>query len=271
MADPQIPATRDSSLPFVHRDMLDFESGATFGLRIQSRSSISDRVTIRGATRAGTFVLQHTTDLNGGLQEETFNLPDLPIWVSVVDNATAYLRGELYVNVDLIVNGDPVHSLLAGYTYSGLSLSWPPINSTPPEPTQGALVTVTSANPAAGVELSHTVPAGQYWKVRAIRFTLVAAAAAASRFVHLQFKDASGNIIYDCVSNTAQIISETKTYACFPNNAGGNPTDGGIIYLPIPSEIILTDDFTINTLTTALNAGDNFGTMVIHIERYFMR
>ena len=262
-----MPPVEITSLPFVTRKMLDFERNVTFQLRIRTHSLLTSGVTIQGATKSGQFTFKVTLDGLGTQQTTSFNIHDIPLWIIVSAGAATVNRGEIYAVVDILINQDAVYRLSAGYIYSKFHLAWPNANLVEPHPQVGDFKTVSGANPAAGAEVLITVPANELWRIRSVRFTLVAAAAAASRIVHLIFTNNTG-VLAECISATAQIISETKTYTAFPTNAGGSVSDDNDLIIPIPSDIWLSPGGTITTLTTALNGSDDYGVPVATIEKY---
>ncbi len=263
-----MPEDQFSSLPFLTRKMLAFEGAASFQLNVKTRSIAAAYITVRGATKEGPFSFKHITGATGAIVEANYNIPDLPIWVSVIDSDLDYLRNDCYVIVGIRINGDTLYNLISGYIYISKSLSWPAINAGETDYKTGQPESYNGTDPAAGVEISEAVTANQIWKIRSIRFSLITAAVAATRVVHLVFV-ANAGPIFDCISPTSQIISETKTYSCYPTNAGAALADDNDIIIPIPSDIVLGPNQTIITQTTALNAGDNFSAPTIQYEKNF--
>lgn len=247
--------------------MLAFEGAATFGLRVRIQAGSTTPITIRGATKEGPFVLAApaaTTDF--AVTTLDFGLPDIPIWISLTDEVGDHGMGECFVRISLMINGDPIHHLVSGYVDRVNSISWPASFSQRNSP-YGSITFVAGADPAAGDEISHTVPDQQIWRLLWMRFTLVAAAAAASRRVHIVINDGSDDHL-DFFSDVDQIISETKNYSVAPFSDLPDRTDDDDILIPMPPNLILPAGFVISTQTTALNAGDNFGAPIFMIERF---
>lgn len=254
-------------LPFLIRKMLSFEFAAAFSLIIDTQSFGTDPITIRGATRQGPFILQVIPNGTGTVKTDKFRLTDVPIWLSIVDDGFNYSASSLYIRADLDINGDRLHTLILGYCYSNRPLTWPLTLSEESSGNSGLLSNKVSADPAAGAELSYAVPENLQIRVRSVTFQLVAAAAAASRVVNLVFTR-QGTVMYRAISNTSQIISETKNYFCFPTSPGNKYADGSSIIIGIPDEIWLNPGDTITTETSAINAGDNYGVMTIGCDQY---
>lgn len=255
------------SLPFITRKMLSFENASTFSILVESRAGNAGGITIRGATREGMFTLQHVTTNDYSLSSEIFSLPDIPIWISALDTNGSQVSGDCYVAISLRINQDRVYQLAAGYVYKIEGVNWPATNIKESSVTKGQLLRVVSSDPAAGSELTLAVPSNTMWRVKAVQFTLVTGAVAASRIIHLQFS-IGGSVMYDCISNTAQLISTQREYYCYPNLVGGSAAENTSIIIPIPEGILMKDGDEIATVTTAFNALDNFNTMRVLVEQY---
>jgi hypothetical protein len=260
----------NQNLPFITRKNLSFELTTGFAIRISTRSRRVVTLSIKGGTKEGIFSFEHTTTGTLTYTSSTFQIPDIPLWISVYDLAYGIQLKETYVTVDLIMNGTLVQRLASGHVYINTVLSWPNTNIIPSVPDEiGNVRAIASADPAAGVECSITVPTLVIWRVLAVRVQLVAAAAAASRRVHLVFTRATTGII-DCFSSVDQIISETKVYSAYPSQGNLSLTNDNDIIIPIPNNIILREADTITTETFNINAGDNFGVMTALVEEFSM-
>lgn len=256
------------SLPFLTRNMLAFDHGLAFGLRLQTQTNQAVNLTVRGMTREGVFTFSFATNGNGELQSANFRIPDLPIMVSVTNPDGEFEQGDCFVSLSLTSSDDVLHELCSGFVYSQKSISYPAASNVDARPNGGRLRVASSSNPAAGAELSITVPGGRFWLVRAVRFQLVAAAAAASRRVHLVFSSSS-TPLFEAFSSVDQIISETRNYSAAHFGAGLDELDDNDILIHIPDFVFVPEDGTITTETTALNAGDNFGVMSVTVEEFY--
>ena len=259
----------ENLFPFITRKMLTFEHATTFSLRIISQASAVDTLRIRGITREGPFTFNHPTVGNSSVQSQDFRIPDIPIMVSVTDPSRTVDQGENFITLILLVNGDPLFELTSGQVYAERGISYPANNGKDTRPGGGFVVSVDSADPAAGAELQLEVPTGQIWHPISINFTLVAGAAAASRRVHLVFNLLNSGQI-NCFSDIDQLISESRVYSCAAFPTLPDRLDDNDILLPIPGNLFLLGGTTIDTVTTALNALDNFGVMTVLTERWFV-
>ena len=117
---------------------------------------------------------------------------------------------------------------------------------------------ISVANPAAGAEISVTVPTGQYWRIVAIHFKLVAAVAAANRLVRLVFDDGA-TALFKVPNDVVHVASQTTEYSfgvASTFEAAQGATVSARIY-PIP-EIILPGGCRILTATAAIQAADQY-------------
>lgn len=259
------PETND--FPFLTRKMLDFEFAATFALKLDLQSLAEGDFIISGATKAGVFKYVFSSVGNGSAETATFNLDDVPIFVSVTSPAGAVNKGIAYAILSLIINGDLVHQLAGGNVYALNAISWPNTGIKEPGPDIGNIEDISVDDPATGAEIFKEVPSRTIWKVKGVRFNFTTAAAAANRVVHLLFTR-GGVVFAECICPTTQIISQNRNYTAYPTNAGASMADDNDIIIPIPNDIILGVEDEIKTLTTAINAGDAFTGVKIIVESF---
>ena len=256
------------SYPFVTRDMLSFKHGLVLGLRIRSQAANSTTITIRGATREGIFTFKHTNTGVGTIQTENFRIPDIPIWISLVDDAETLPQGDFYATLSLTANGDILYELLSGLVYANKSISYPKVNSYDGRPLGGSLNTRTSANPVAGAECTIEVPAGRVWKVLAMEVSLVTDATAANRRPHFVFNLATGGFI-DMFSDQDHAASLTRRYHVANFGAMPDTLDDNDILVPLAQGMILPPLTTIDTETTNLQVTDNYGQLSVLVEEFW--
>lgn len=256
------------SLPFITRDMLSFEHATTFSLICRIQSDSTGPLTIRGATKEGPFTLSlvGSPSSNFAITTRIFNLPDLPIWISINDEDGNFDHGGAYVVMNLGINEDVSRVLLSGYVSRQNPISWPSSNIEPQNPFK-RIRTTSGSNPAAGAETSITVPANEMWKLRGWSATLVTDGTAANRIVHLK-ATWGGVILFETISATTQTASLSRVYSAAIQSPGGAAADDNDIILALPHDIILPQTATITTVTTAIVAGDNWGAPVAYIERF---
>lgn len=133
---------------------------------------------------------------------------------------------------------------------------------------KGSISYLTGTDPAAGAEISETVPAGVRWKLKGVRFTMVTSATVANRFVNFIVDNGTTNI-FDVFYPTAHTASLTAVYYAFPlgvTQTGLLGPASNRIYYNIPADMELLPGYRIRTTTTGLDAGDNFGAPTLYVE-----
>jgi len=119
----------------------------------------------------------------------------------------------------------------------------------------------TGSDPAAGVEIAETIPAGAAWRIQSILTTLVTSATVASRVTQLTVTR-SGVVIFRSLINGSMSASTTTAIIFSP--FGASFSSGGVIVagLLIP-DLILNAGDVIATITASLQVGDNYAAPVI--------
>lgn len=257
------------SVPFLTRKMLAFEFAAKFELVVQHQTIYTDPFFVVGATREGTFKFRIDPAGTRVVQTNTFQLTDIPFYVSIVDINSAYGIGDIFANVALRINGDTMQALCSGYFGSTRAVSWPTPAGESSQPFSGKLYTDSFVPPAAGAEISVAVPSHLLWKIKSINFNLVTDVTAVIRTVGLLIDDTVQVGVFAISPNT-QALSLTYHYYAHPT-APATPTIlGTTLVIPIPPDLIITGSSTIKTQTTNLQAGDQYGTFYITYERYYI-
>lgn len=244
--------------------MLAFEHQATLSLVIQSYASASGNIEIRGFTKEGPFTLQHVPTNDSLLKTESFGLADIPIMVTMSAPLATIPQGGIYASLSLAINGNIIQELCAGFIYPKRSVSWPSQSGGDQRLGGGAMNLISGGNPAPGAEVSITVAAGEMWKIRAGRFTLVTDANVANRRVHVTF----GGIV-DCFASIDQVAGATRNYSIAQYGAIPDEEDDNDILISMPSDIWLPAGNTITTTITNRQAGDDFSGINFMLERFF--
>ncbi len=258
--------------PFLHRDLLKFGREMTIELVIQNKAgtNTSTYVKVAVVTREGLQIFPITLDNSIEITTQTFKLNDIPILVSAYDSGPAIEQGNCYISAFLRLNGQAFYTLFSGLVYRGKGISWPTNVIEDTTPTHGMITEMNIADPAAGAELTYTVPDNRIFVLQGVRFSLVTAVAAANRRVHLNIQF-PGGWDFDFFSSYDQTASLTRYYTCTHVGTLLDDQDDNDVIIPIPPNLFLTQGAVISTVTTNLQAADNFGAGGIETLAYLGR
>jgi len=243
-----------------------YEDRAHKELRIESWSNAARTLLIRGSTPGGPFAEQHTTNADRSLAENTFELHGLPTYMQISPLTVPVRRGECYIRATLMMDGEPVLRLSAGYLTDSKTISWPPGVFEGFTEGPGLIRTVTGTNPAAGAEFAETVPTNTRWKLRSLLVQLVADVNVATRRVNLYLDDGATDFII-IPAGVTQIASETWTYAWWGTVKASSEV-GGMIEVNLLSGLELAQGSRLRSATSNLQAGDNFTAPILSIEEW---
>jgi hypothetical protein len=115
---------------------------------------------------------------------------------------------------------------------------------------------VQVANPAAGVDISVTVPATSQWEVISLQATLTTGAAIGNRVPHIVISDALGHAVYNVPAVNNQAAASVKTYSAGAAIAPSDFDNSAVLVLPYG--LVLLQGWVLSTLTTALQAADQW-------------
>jgi hypothetical protein len=255
------------SMPILLRKMLNFDFASKFELKVSHQAVTSHNFYVTGATRSGTFTYKVKTTGGAGAVESWYPLNDVPIWVSVMDIDDDFGKGNLYVQVWLEINDNPVQSLCSGYVGEDTAISYPMTQNEQMSPAHNWTYSYSGANPAAGAECLITVPTGELWHIKSVNATLVTDATVSDRYVKWLFKTGT-RVVGASMSSTSQSASLTRQYAAYAAPYFAPVTFGTIITQPIPMDLWISAGDTIESSTTNLQAGDNFAAPVVDYRQY---
>lgn len=135
-----------------------------------------------------------------------------------------------------------------------------------PAVTSSAPTLTTGTNPAAGAEVSVTVPAGEVWEVQSVQFALQTDATVANRRVNIRVDDGA-SIFATAVANVDQAASATVTYIAGVGGIDYTAVRDGKLSIGLPTPLLLGPGWRIRTTTTNLQAGDDYAAPVIGYVR----
>lgn len=188
----------------------------------------------------------------------------------VVRSAGSFRRGQFFVQLSVFRGSGQSgfrHSVLAsGYVAHDLVVNWPGTGINSPLEGPGMLRSVLGADPAAGAEILEVVPPGARWRLRGIRVVLVTDVTAPVRLVAFFVDDGANQLIY-LPSATSQAASLARVYnlaeyAYQPALSGSN------IFLSIPLNLNLLQGWRIQSSTSGLAAGDDWGAPRMMVEEW---
>lgn len=188
-------------------------------------------------------------------------------------------RGEVYVQCEISKWGTtnfPENgvSLFRGYFAGNQHLSWTMGESSHNEDMlsgQGLIRTITGTDPAAGAELTETVPVNVRWKLKNINWTFVTDATVSTRTCRLIIDDGTSTI-FNRFCKVNQTAGQTEAYQALPMGydiTAAEGTSSNQLFIILPGEeIILMQGARMRTITTNLQAGDNYAAPIITVEQW---
>jgi len=235
-------------------------------LIVDSWSSTSCRLLIRGLTREGIFQFEHTPNADRTRAYDIYRVDSVPVCLQVHVAPISTRRGQVYARVALRIGGIALYRLCAGYVEGPRALTWPPGFHEPMVGGRGYLRTVTGTDPAAGSEISETVPTNARWRLLAIRFELVTSTTVATRRVNLVIDDGS-DTIFERESPATQAADLTRRYNFAAVGYAETAFTSDDVVLGIPA-LILPQGYRVRTSTTNLQSGDNYGAPILMVEEW---
>lgn len=215
------------------------------------------------------FEVVPTTDRVGN--DFAFNLPEgFLLTLGVQLSGGTVPRGSCFVEVYLgrafPPSGQDWGLLISDNISSNQDLGWPGglLRNSLEGP--GRLRSITGTDPAAGVEISETVPTNARWRLHALYVQFVTSATAATRRVHIMLDDGA-TTFWDSPSSATQTASQTLRYSAGNIGAiiGSNDSEMQIL---LPTPIPLFAGYRIQTETASLQAGDNYGAPQLLVEEW---
>jgi hypothetical protein len=156
--------------------------------------------------------------LTGGYASSSQIFPVAEGWLTQVQirsSSAGMLRGQTFAILEVIRGREgavqSLGTLLQGYVTTNWRLAWPGAALESSLSGRGKLRYIGGNNPAAGAEISESVPAGVRWLLKTFTFVLVASAAAANRSPILTIDDGA-TVIFETGSNVLQTASQTAKY-----------------------------------------------------------
>ena len=118
--------------------------------------------------------------------------------------------------------------------------------------------------PLVGVDVVAKVPPNTRWRVVSLSATLTTSAVAANRVPHLQVTDGQGNITYDFPASGNQVTGLTYRYSAAAESVQAFFDSAQVMVLP--SGLKLLQNWTVGFKTTALDGGDQWSALALHVK-----
>jgi len=190
--------------------------------------------------------------------------------VAVIATAGTPRRGQSWAVVSIestLPSAVAVLTPLAqGYVTADSALLWPggPYSSSVEGP--GMLRSVTGTDPAAGAEISESVPTNARWRLLSLYALLTTDATVADRTAIFYIDDGT-NVLMQLPWTTTQAASATGKYVVGEFATAAN-TIAGSHWYGLPAGIRFCQGWRIYTVTTGLVAGDNWGAPQMMVEEW---
>ena len=190
------------------------------------------------------------------IQSFTVNVEEgylLGLLVSI--GATGVAPHTFWVAVNVLRQAS-VQVLVSGYLTPGVFLGWPGGPMLLGRDGAGVLRSITGSTPAAGADISETVPSNTRWRLLSFRAQLTASATVANRQPKLTLDDGV-NIFFTVDAAANQVAGAITINTWFP---GCQPLAGisGDQIMPIPTDTFLSGGYRIRTSTTGIQVGDQW-------------
>jgi hypothetical protein len=179
-------------------------------------------------------------------------------------------RGQTFVQVGIargaVASAEQGSLLISDYCTASDFAGWPGGEQRAPSDGAGFLRSITGTDPAAGVEISETVPTNARWRLLAITATLVTSAVVGSRFPELIVDDGASTY-YRQNAQSSQAASLTVVYS--GNNGSWSGQNVGTRQVwPLANEMELAAGHRIRTSTTNIDGGDNWSAPQYLVEEW---
>lgn len=180
-------------------------------------------------------------------------------------------RGQTFVVVAL-ERGFPNSSfgsttLIADYLTENVPLGWPGARQESSIEGPGFIRNIVVANPAAGADIVNTVPANARWRPIAFQYALTTSATVATRTSQVVLADNLGNAFFQNTQGATQAASLTVVYN-WSTLTNITPVVLGQTLNTFPPGVFLEAGWQINTVTNAIQAGDQYSGIRLQVEEW---
>jgi len=190
--------------------------------------------------------------------------------LTAVLEAGALAHNAAFIRVDL-VRGDTANAFVAATLLQGgvtdtQRRAWPGSPIVGSLEGSGVIRSITGADPAAGVEISETVPAGARWRLMSLRASLTTDASVANRRPVFTLDD--GAAVYYSIGSSADIPASNTIPIIASQAASPSQSAAGHNTVPLPPGLVMSAGHRIRTVTTSFQAGDNWTAPQMLVEEW---
>lgn len=182
----------------------------------------------------------------------------------------ALRRGQCWVKFVLQRGGLNVQQLTQticqGYVTEYTSLFWPSAQTDYELAGRGSIRSITGATPAAGAEVTETVPTGAAWRLISWSMILTTSSTVANRTVRLLIDD--GTNFFYAVTEPQVIAASTPALCVFFDGATHSALANNAPIAPLPSNNRLAAGYRIRTSSLSLQANDQYGSIQYLVEEW---
>lgn len=180
-------------------------------------------------------------------------------------------RGQCYVRARVQRGSGttalPIARLMAGYLTDDFTPSFPYGRIEGPLEGPGMIRSITGTDPAAGAEISESVPTGARWRMDAARWSFVTDGTVANRNPVVVIDDGTTIIIEWGSNNNPQTATITRIWdlraSGFAETLGSTRAQIHVDRWPI-----MMAGYRLRTVTNSLQAGDNYGAPQLQVEEW---
>lgn len=251
--------------------MFRWQQGATIDLEAITYATVTNPVSLVGATRDTLFTYDLTHPGDGTRNSKIFRVTDIPSFLSVQTDNTNVDRGEFYAAIYLRVNGTRAFKLCSGYISVQNGISYPFVETQAEHLRGGLHTSVAAADPAAGADFVIAVPTNELWILKggSVDFTTDANAANRSMHIRVEIHGIGGPAI-ELLPNAVQAASLSRRYTI---GAFGNSTlaaDDNDIQINMPPDMVLKEGDDIRSIIFNKQATDDITQAVFYIEKFLV-
>lgn len=157
-------------------------------------------------------------------------------------------------------------TLFADYLTENNPLGWPGAKQSSAIDGPGFIRNIIPANPAAGADIINTVPPNARWRPIAFQYALVTSAAVANRVSAIVLTDGAA-AFFQNNQPPAQAASTTVVYN-WSTLTNQTAVVLGQVLTPFPAGVLLEPGWQINTVTNAIQAGDQYSGIRLCVEEW---